>query len=197
MPFGNSHKQCIQNLGKALKHLRNPGEQFCVFAFDLLDHACLLPFPERIAKADLPLDPSEHPDANWTAAFWSVTGPTHTEVAIIDGPFWQWVHNYTSVYGAPRDLYIYSALIPCFRDGSNGMCSERVQGVMLRARQIGLNLSLRVGWSNDDVDAEAAHSTKHGMADLEDDDIGVSLFPPSLGLSIVGSSVDAFGNAKP
>ena len=197
MPFGNTHLQCLQNLGKALKHLRGPGEQFCVFAFDLLEHSCLRPFPEGLAKDDLPLDPAEHPDANWTAAFWSVTAPRHTEVAILEDTFWQWLTNYSGVYGAPRQLYIYSALIPCFRDGANGMCSDRIQGMLLHAQRIGVPLSLRVGWSNDDVDVEAAHATKHGMADLEDDGIGVSLYPPSQGMSIVGSGVDAFGNAKP
>jgi hypothetical protein len=197
MPFGNSHQQCLQNLGKALKHLRNPGEQFCVFAFDLLHHPCLRPFPEGTLKDDLPLDPDEYPDANWTAAFWSITAPKHTEVAIIDDTFWQWLSNYSSSYGKPRDLYIYSALIPCFRDGANGKCSERIQEMMLEIKQRGLNLNLWVGWSNDDVDAEAAHSTKHGLADLQDDGIGIGIFPPNLGMSIQGNGVDAFGNAKP
>lgn len=197
MPFGTSHQQCIQNLGKALKHLRSPGEQFCVFAFDLLHHEALQPFPADILKGDLPLDPTEHPEANWTAAFWSITQPAHTEVAILDRTFWTWLEFYRSTYGDPRDLYIYSALIPCFRDGANGMCSQRISGMMLATQQRGLNLSLRVGWSNDDVDADASHATKHDMADLEDDDIGVSLYAPNLGMSIAGPGVDAFGNAKP
>lgn len=197
MPFGTSHQQCLQNLGKALKHLRNRGEQFCVFAFDLLDHACLQPLPEEISKGDMPLDPDDYSEANWTAAFWSITAPRHTEVAILEDSFWQWLSNYTDTYGAPRNLYIYSALIPCFRDGSNGMCSERIQEMMLVTKKHGLDLHLHVGWSNDDVDPQASHSTRHAMADLEDDDIDVSIFPPSRGMSIAGRGVDGFGNTKP
>lgn len=196
MPFGNTHLQCLQNLGKALKHLRNPGEQFCVFAFDLRQHACLSPAPDSIAKSDLPLDPNEYPDANWTAAFWTETAPRHTEIAILEDTFWHWLDFYAGRYGAPRELYIYSALIPCFRDGGYGMCSWHIQQMMLRTKQMGLNLGLQVGWSNDDVDAEAAHATKHGMADLEDDGIDIGIYPPSLGMSIVGNGVDAFGNPK-
>jgi len=196
MPFGNSHLQCLQNLGRALKHLRNPGEQFCVFAFDLLEHGCLTPAPTEISKTDLPLDPDEYPQANWTAAFWSVTAPRHTEVAILEDTFGQWLSNYAGYYGSPRDLYIFSALIPCFRDGTNGMCSWRIQHAMQWAQSIGHDLRLRVGWTNDDVDADTAHATKHGLADLEDDGIGVSIFPPSLGLTIQGYAVDAFGNAR-
>lgn len=194
VPFGNSHRECIQKLGRALKHLRAPGEQFCVFAFDLTEHGRLTPDPATISKDALPLDPQTYPDANWTAAFWSVTTPYHTEVAILDNTYWQWVSNYTGLYDPPQNLQVYSALIPCFRDGTNGMCSHRIQGMMLEMRRRGLATSLRVGWSNDDVDVEASHATKHGMADLEDDEIGVSIFPPSLGMSIAGHRVDAFGN---
>ena len=167
-----------------------------MFAFDLTEHSRLTPDPASISKNDLPLDPQLYPEANWTAAFWSVTAPYHTEVAILEGTYWQWVDNYISAYDVPRDLQIYSALIPCFRDGANGMCSDRIQGMMLEmTRRHGPVLSLRVGWSNDDVDAEAAHATKHGMADLEDDEIGVSIFPPSLGMSIAGHRVNASGHA--
>lgn len=194
MPFGSSHQQVITNLGRALKHLRNPGEQFCVFGFDLTEHRALEPDPAAVAKHDLPLDFTEHPNANWTAAFWSVTQPHHTEIAILER-FEQWLSNYSGVYGAPRNLHVYSALIPCFRDGTYGSCSYEVQAKMQWVRaHYQSSLALRLGWSNNDVDPDTAHATMHGMADLEDDGIGVSLFPPSLGMSIAGPRVDRFGN---
>ncbi|MCA9707801.1 MAG: hypothetical protein KDK70_18260 [Myxococcales bacterium] len=41
--------------------------------------------------------------------------------------------------GAPRRQLDRRALIPCFRDGTNGMCSYRIQDMMLQTERTNLD----------------------------------------------------------
>jgi hypothetical protein len=179
MPFCNGDNDCLSKLGKALKDKRSPGEQFCVFAFDCAEHGELEPAPSSVGKDDLPLSQAPH---NWDGAFYSAVGPAHTEQAVLQG-YGQWISDYEGFYGRPTTLYIYSFLIPCLRDGHHGHCSDGIIEVMNWSKEkFGLS-KVRIGWSNNDRDADMAHAIKHMMADMEDDGINIEIYPQ---ISIAG-----------
>jgi hypothetical protein len=166
MAFNNSPSNNLTELGRAAKVFRDGAEQFCVFAFDLEDHLKIFPAPSARTKKscmNIGQDPT-----NWLAAFWQMSQPQHTERRVLD-KFHNWYSRYESSYGTPTSLYIYSFLIPCLRDGSNGHCSDAIAGMLEQYRELGKPMDVYIGWGNDDTDAEMAHATKNALADLNDD----------------------------
>jgi len=172
MSFCNSDIDCLTKLGKSLKKAKRAmGEQFCVFAFDCIQHKALEPKPSEIDKEYLPLS-NDHPH-NWDAAFYSATAPAHTEKAILES-YDQWISDYESFYGKPSTLYIYSFLIPCLRDGDHGHCSDGiVEAIKSSHERYGLS-KVCIGWSNEDRDRDTAIAITHMLADLQEE-IGISI----------------------
>jgi hypothetical protein len=173
MPYSpDNHAGNIAQLGKDVKrHRENSGEQFCVFAFDLDVLRRLEPPASSRTREDcLSL---EEP-CNWLAAFFELTeGQTHTERAVLE-KFEQWYSDYTGTYGAPERLYIYSFLIPCLRDGHYGHCADAIAAQLLALGKRGVNLTVHIGWSNNDRDLDMAAAINTGILDLDDDRIDVS-----------------------
>ncbi|HLY78765.1 MAG TPA: hypothetical protein VKQ70_05290 [Caulobacteraceae bacterium] len=183
MPYTDDPGANIQQLGRDVKFYRKGAEQFCAFAFDLESHKKL--FPPTISREKEKClkiggkSGNGREVANWLASFWTMSAPMHTERKVLE-KFDTWFFRYQSVYGTPSNLYIYSFLIPCQRDGSNGHCSDAINGMLTQYKEMGFNLALHVGWSNDDVDVDMAHATKNAIADLEDDDIKVKIYRTSI-----------------
>lgn len=193
MPYADNTVNMLARLGKELKTLRLKSEQFCVFAFDLHDFDNLQPIgAASVNRESLPFlyGGNSYPDEgvpNWNAAFYQEVAPAHTEKAILESLL-QWMSDYEGTYGAADTLYIYSFLIPCFRDCGNGLCSENIAALILFIHQkINPNLKFRIGWSNDDRDSDMAVAIKAGLTDLDDDGVDIELFAgASRGLSIAG-----------
>jgi hypothetical protein len=171
------HAKYIAQLGRAVKVHRNPGEQFCAFAFDL-DTQQLEPSVSSRARADCLDLNGGAPPPTWLAAFFADTDPDHTERAVLD-IFDQWYSYYSSTYGAPERLYIYSFLIPCQRDDHHGHCAGAIASQLLALKQRGIELAIHVGWSNNDVDLDMAGATRDDMWDLHDDGIDITVYKVS------------------
>ena len=171
------HGKYIAQLGKAVKVHRNPGEQFCAFAFDLDTQPMEPPAGTRGRANCLDLN-NGSPPPTWLAAFFADTDPDHTERAVLD-IFDQWYSYYEAVYDKPARLYIYSFLIPCQRDDHNGHCSDAIASQLLALNERGIELEIHVGWSNNDVDLDMAGATRDGMWDLHDDGIDITLYKVS------------------
>jgi hypothetical protein len=181
MPYSPTNDAAnIAQLGRDVKIRRaNSGEQFCAFAFDL-DHWLQLtpPVSERNRDECLTTDGGEPP--KWLAAFFALTDPMHTEQALLD-KFEQWYSDYQGMYGRPGTLYIYSFLIPCLRDGRRGHCADAIASLLLTLKQQrGIELKVRMGWSNNDVDSDMAGAIRTGFADLEDDQLDVHIYQVSI-----------------
>ena len=171
------HGKYIAQLGRAVKVHRNPGEQFCAFAFDLDTQPMEPPAGTRGRANCLDLN-NGAPPPTWLAAFFADTDPDHTERAVLD-IFDQWYSYYEAVYDKPARLYIYSFLIPCQRDDHNGHCSDAIASQLLALKERGIELEIHVGWSNNDVDLDMAGATRDGMWDLHDDGIDITLYKVS------------------
>ncbi|WKB55674.1 hypothetical protein [Eleftheria terrae] len=187
MPYNTDPRNNLTLLGREAKLYRTGAEQFCVFAMDLEDHKALIPAVVSRPKEKCVRVGGEHSDkqpqvANWLASYWTMSQPRHTEQQVL-AKFDKWYSRYASTYGEPSTLYIYSFLIPCQRDGSNGHCADAIADMLRGYQALGKNMRVYVGWSNDDVDTDMAHATKHALADLEDDDTQIAIFPR---LSIAG-----------
>lgn len=182
MPLGTNDADCLLTLGRSLKGLRqNTGEQFCVFAFDCMEHDALEPAPEDQRRDDLPFGALHYYTqvSNWNAAFYKAVAPAHTEKAILDD-FGNWISAYASTYGNPRALYIYSLLIPCLRDGDHGHCADNVAAWAIWAkRHFGIE-KICIGWSNDDRDLDMAAAIRTMLADMDDDGVDISLHKLSI-----------------
>lgn len=178
MPFAANDEACLTKLGRQLKHLRNPGEQFCVFAFDLMEHDALAPSPGDIDRDQLPFDGEASPPI-WNAAFYADVAPSHTERALLN-VFGQWISDYEGTFEHPNSLYIYSFLIPCLRDGDHGNCADNIfEFIIWAKRHFGLK-KVRIAWSNDDRDHDIAYAIKVLLADLDDEGIDVSIYRVSI-----------------
>lgn len=183
MPFNNDPKNNLNTLGREAKRYRQGAEQFCAFAFDLEKWKILIPdvnarTKDKCLRIGGTLK-SQHETANWLASYWTMSQPKHTERLVLD-KFDKWYSRYASVYGEPRTLYIYSFLIPCQRDGSNGHCADAIADMLKTYHLYGKNMRVYIGWGNDDVDSDMAHATKHAIADLEDDGINVEIYKSSI-----------------
>jgi hypothetical protein len=184
MPYTDDPANNIQQLGREVKFYRKGAEQFCAFAFDLEAHKKLFPptmtrDKEKCLKIGGAKAGKGQEIANWLASFWTMSAPMHTERKVLE-KFDNWFFRYASVYGEPSTLYIYSFLIPCQRDGSNGHCADAINAMLTQYKLFGYNMRLHVGWSNDDVDVDMAHATKNAIADLEDDEITVKIHRTSI-----------------
>ena len=172
------NKGTLEALGKAFKKGREGSEQFCVFSFDSDAHF----FPEiggwskddlreNLGKYDID---EEVRDQTWQAAYFNETGPRHTEKAILD-IFDDWLSAYESTYGFPSKIYIYSFLIPCRRDGANGMCLDAIMGKLEQLDElleqmssdagVDYHIDVYIGWSNGDFDVDARDATVDELLD--------------------------------
>jgi hypothetical protein len=180
LPLGDTDADCLVHLGRSLKNLRvNSGEQFCVFAFDCREHNALEPNDAR--RDELPFTSTDFYSqvSNWNAAFYNDVAPSHTEKAILDD-FGNWISAYSSTYGNPRALYIYSFLIPCMRDGDHGHCADNVFAFALWAKEHYGIEKVCIGWSNSDRDPDMAHAISNLLADLDDEGFDISLHKVSI-----------------
>ena len=176
MPYSTTdHAGNLAQLGRDVRHYRNGSEQFCAFAFDLDQLRRLEPaVTSRYDKEDCLTT-----DGTWLASFWSTSKPQHTERAVL-AVFDQWYSDYQSTYGAPNTLYIYSFLIPCLRDGGHGHCSDAIASQLLTLKKRGIDLTVYMGWSNDDRDLDMAQAIKTSVMDLEDDLLDVHIRKVSI-----------------
>lgn len=164
-----SNRKVLSDIGRAVKPLRVGNEQFCVFAFDYLAHGGLaVPKLDSVERAQLPLAEEGLDTATWNAAFWNRTKPVHTERKVLDA-FDAWLLKYSAIYGNPETLHVYSAAIPCLRDGANGRCAEALRDHLRNAWQHSPPFRVVVGWSNDGYDVEAAVAARHMLADFGED----------------------------
>jgi len=172
------NKGTLEALGKAFKKGRERSEQFCVFSFDT--ESIFEPDVEGWSKDDLrgnlgnyDID-EEVREQTWQAAYFNETGPQHTEKAIL-AIFDDWLSAYSSNHGFPSKIYIYSFLIPCRRDGPNGMCLDAIMGKLeklddllgLMSKDAGADIKIDVyiGWSNGDFDVDARDATVDELFD--------------------------------
>lgn len=99
----------------------------------------------------------------------SGAGEQHTERRVMAN-IEQWISDYSDVYGSPKVLYVYSANIPCLRDGELGMCTDALIELGRAVKKYGVE-DIYVGWSNNWVDLGVTVASLDAFRDHNEDEM--------------------------